>query len=229
MKITSIEPSRRQSDHWHVSLDGRYAFTLDGAAVVVEGLSVGQDLSEAEIARLRATAAERRVMDAALRFLESRPRSRAEVRRRLLAPHPRRDPIPPELAERVLDRLAEMGLLDDHAFAEYWVEQRERISPRAAYALTQELRQRGVDAPTAAQAADPEHDAERALAAGRARLRSLRGADYATFRTKLGQFLLRRGFSYGVAREAIRTLWEETAGERPQADDEELEDVDDEE
>jgi regulatory protein len=218
-KITAIEPSKRVPDHWHVSLDGAYAFTLTGAAVVAERLAVGQELSKAEVARLRSTAEEGRVLDSALRFLTSRPRSRTEVRRRLLRPHPKRAPVPPELAERVLDRLDQMGLLNDEQFAGYWAEQRERFRPRAAYAITQELRQRGVDAATAAGAADPEGDAERALAAGRQRLRALRNADEQTFRTKLGQFLLRRGFSYGTAREAIRTLWDETSGERL-ADDE---------
>jgi regulatory protein len=218
-KITAIEPSKRVPDHWHISLDGAYAFTLGGGAVVAERLSIGQELSAAEVTRLRATAEEGRVMDAALRFLAARPRSRAEVRRRLLQPRPKRQPIAPELAERVLDRLDQMGLLNDEQFAEYWAEQRERFSPRAAYAITQELRQRGVDAATAAGAADPEDDAARALAAGRQRLRALRGADEQTFRVKLGQFLLRRGFSYGIAREATRTLWEETTGTRPSDDE----------
>jgi regulatory protein len=38
------------------------------------------------------------------------------------------------------------------------------------------------------------------------------GADYETFRTRMGQFLQRRGFSYGVNREAVRVLWAEAGG-----------------
>jgi regulatory protein len=218
--ITTIEPHRTLPDRWHVSLDGTYAFSLDGATVVAGGLTIGRTLSGDEIEQLRGLAEESRVLDAALRFLESRPRSRAEVRRRLLRPHPRRAPIAPELADRVLDRLTHMGLLDDQAFAEYWVEQRERFSPRGAYALSQELRQRGVDLSTAEKVAEPERDAERALASGRTAARRLRGVDYPTFRNRLGQYLLRRGFGYSVARETIRVLWEELAGERTDENDE---------
>ena len=62
------------------------------------------------------------------------------------------------------------------------------------------------------QASSSDRDEERALAAGRQRLRSLSPThppSYEDFRTRLGQFLLRRGFSYGIARRVVRQLWEE--------------------
>jgi regulatory protein len=118
-----------------------------------------------------------------------------------------------------------MNLLDDRAFAEFWAEQRERFSPRAAYAVSQELRARGVDRDTAEAAVDPEGDAERALEAGRARARGMTSLDYPTFRSRLGSFLLRRGFSYGIVRDTMRALWEETHGDHPNTDDEDDEDI----
>ena len=126
------------------------------------------------------------------------------MRRRLLRPSPRRAPPPADVVERALDRLERLGYLNDAEFAAYWAEQRERFSPRSARAVRQELRQRGVDAETAAASADPDDDEQRAIAAGRKRLRSLDQADYQTFYTRMGGFLQRRGFSYGVARVAIR-------------------------
>lgn len=220
MRITAIEPHRKHPDEWHISVDGAYLFTLDGATVVAEGLTLGHELSPADVGRLRAVAEERRTFDAALAFLASRPRSRAEVRRRLLQRRPNREQRDAEVVDRVLARLERMNLLDDHAFAEFWVEQRERFSPRAAHAVKGELRQRGVDRETADAAVDDERDEERALEAGRQRARSLTRLDYPTFRTRLGSFLLRRGFGYGIVRDAVRTLWEELHGSDPNdADD----------
>jgi regulatory protein len=219
MHITALTPHSRNPDEWHISLDGEYAFTLDGTTVVAEGIAMGRELTPANVERLRAAAEERRVFDAALRFLASRPRSRAEVRRRMLQRRPNRPDRAPEVVDRVLERLERMNLLDDRAFAEFWVEQRERFSPRAAYAVSQELRQRGVDRDTADAAIDEEQDAERALAAGRAKVHSFATLDYQTFRTRLGSFLQRRGFSYGVARDTVRQLWEETHGDRPGEDE----------
>ncbi|MGE5335601.1 MAG: regulatory protein RecX [Nitrososphaerota archaeon] len=215
MKITALDPSPRRPDWWHVSIDGAYAFSLDGATVVEESLAPGLALSENDVARLRVLAEESRLMDAALSFLTVRPRSRAEVRRRLLQPRRNRPTPPAEAVDRVLDRLAEKRLLDDREFADYWVEQRERFSPRSSYALAQELRQRGVDRDTADAVVDAERDSQRALDAARTRLRALTSADYETFRAKLTAFLQRRGFSYGIARETVRSLWEETRGKSP--------------
>jgi regulatory protein len=216
--ITGIQPHRRRSDEWHISLDGVYAFTIDGATLVAEGLAVGIELSDDDIMRLRAAADERRIYDAALSFLTARPRSRAEVRRRLQRPRPSH-PVPaPEVIDRVLTRLERLGLLDDRQFSDFWVEQRERFSPRAASAVRFELRQRGVAREITDSAVDAEQDEERALAAGRQKLRSLGGLDYETFRTRLGPFLLRRGFSYAIARQVTKTLWEEEYGDTPDDD-----------
>ena len=221
MKITAIEPQQRHPDRYNIALDGRFALGMDGALLVAEGLCVGQELSAADVERLAGREEERRLFDAAVRFLAPRPRSRAEVRRRLLAPRPNR-PLPSrEGVERILDRLESMELLNDHEFAGFWVENRERFSPRSARALGQELRQKGVARETAEQVSDPERDADRALAAARQRLHTLRRLEYEAFRTRLGQFLLRRGFSYGIARETVRLLWEELHGDAATAGDDE--------
>jgi regulatory protein len=89
-----------------------------------------------------------------------------------------------------------------------------------------ELRQRGVAREITEEVVDAEQDEERALAAGRQRLRSLGRLDYEAFRERLGPFLLRRGFSYAIARQATKTLWEEAHGAAP---DDETDDTLDEE
>jgi len=80
------------------------------------------------------------VLDAAARFLETRSRSVAEVRRRLTTAGYR-----PELVEGAITRLAELGMLDDEAFARTWVESRDRARPRGERALRDELRLKGID------------------------------------------------------------------------------------
>jgi regulatory protein len=219
MKITALEPQARHPDRYNLALDGHFALGLDASIVLAEGLTVGRDLTDEEVARLRGSEDERQLLEAAMRFLAPRPRSRAEVRSRLLRPHPRRATPGVEAVERILDRLQQLELLDDRQFAGFWIENRERFSPRSARALGQELRQRGVARETVEEVSDPDRDDERALAAGRQRLRSVAGLDYEAFRARLGGFLLRRGFSYGVVRAAVRALWEESRGSAPEDDD----------
>jgi regulatory protein len=78
-------------------------------------------------------------MDAAARYLEARPRSISETRTRLSGAG-----YPGPLVEQVLQRLVELGYLDDLAFARAWVESRDRAHPRGESALRRELERKGV-------------------------------------------------------------------------------------
>jgi regulatory protein len=80
------------------------------------------------------------VFEAALRFLEARSRSVAEVRRRLTGAGYRGD-----LVDAAIQRLLELGMLDDEAFARAWVESRDRARPRGERAMRSELGLKGVD------------------------------------------------------------------------------------
>jgi regulatory protein len=72
--------------------------------------------------------------------LEARSRSAAEVRRRLTGAGYRED-----LVAAAIERLAELGVLDDEAFARAWVESRDRARPRGERALRSELFRKGID------------------------------------------------------------------------------------
>ncbi len=79
------------------------------------------------------------VVDAALRFLETRARSAQETRQRLLTAGYR-----PDLVEVAIERLIELGLLDDEAFARAWLASRDRAHPRGERALRAELLRKGI-------------------------------------------------------------------------------------
>jgi SOS response regulatory protein OraA/RecX len=80
------------------------------------------------------------VTDAAAKFLAVRPRSVAETRRRLRHLGYRHD-----LVDRAVQQLADLGYLDDAAFARAWIDSRDRARPRGAVALRRELGLKGVD------------------------------------------------------------------------------------
>lgn len=164
-------------------------------------------------------------LDIAVRFLGTRPRTRWEVEARL-----RRAGAEAAVVEQVLARLAELGYLDDEAFARWWGEQRDRHRPRGHRLIEAELRARGVPG-AVVEAYRPQH-ADPIRAPGdeglpgseddRARAaleRHLRGRPVPSDRAaigRLGTFLLRRGFDPETARRAIRAA----AADGGQASDE---------
>ncbi len=122
----------------NVYLDGRFALALP--AVEAAKLAVGQLLTDADLEGLRELDAVAKAYDRAVQYLGSRPRSAAEVRRRL-----QKAEIDEETIEAVVARLTEQGYLNDAEFARYWVENRQRFRPKGEQALRQELRRAGVD------------------------------------------------------------------------------------
>ena len=217
MKITALEAQPRRAERRNVFVDGAFALALDEALLLEFGLYVGREVSQADLELWRGADLFPQTLNQALNFITFRPRSREEVRRHLLGRK-----VAPDLTDKVLAKLETLGVLSDQQFAEFWVENREQFNPRSARALGMELRQKGVDRETIDAAVAPERDEERALAAARKKLRGVEQADYQTFRKRLGDYLLRRGFSYAVASATVRQLWAETHQERPEEDEEEV-------
>ncbi len=92
------------------------------------------------------------VMERAGRLLSVRPRSTKELREKLLAAGFGE----PEV-EATLDRLTELGIVDDASFARELAESRNRHGSRSAAAISAELEAKGVD-PDLAQEALAEID-----------------------------------------------------------------------
>ncbi|PSK63248.1 Regulatory protein RecX [Micromonospora sp. MH33] len=136
-----------------------------------------------------------------LRQLAVRPRTRAELAGALA-----KRGISEEVADQVLDRYDEVGIVDDAAFARAWVSSRHTGRGLSRRALANELRQRGVDGEVAGEALDEideETEAETARALVERKLRSARGEPDAVFRRLVGM-LARKGYPAGVAIRAVK-------------------------
>lgn len=205
--ITGLEPQEHDPERISVFVDGRFAIGTTRFHAVSAGLALGQEVSETQLAELAGQDAAERAYDRALRFLSYRPRSRDEIERYF-----HRRGVDAAAAEAALARLERNGLINDAEFAGFWVDNRQRFSPRGTRALRSELRQKGVQAEVIdAALAELPDEAQAAYEAGRRRARSLSQLDQAEFSRKMLAFLQRRGFGYEAARDAIQRLWDEPA------------------
>lgn len=161
-------------------------------------------------------------LDIAVRFLGTRPRTRWELERRL-----RRAGVEDATIETTARRLAELGYLDDAAFARWWGEQRDRHAPRGRRMIEAELRQRGVPREVienyrdehAAPERAPEDESLPSSEADRAKEaleRHLRGRALPNDRKalqRIGMYLMRRGFDAETVRSTIRAAGAEADDE----------------
>jgi regulatory protein len=210
MIISAIERQKRRQRVNVYGDEGRFAFALALHLAQDAGLHTGMELSQAQVNALQDADARHSAYEAALRLLSYRPRSEKEMRRRLA-----RRGIDLRLIDETVRQLRGRGYLDDKAFAQFWTETREATSPRSRRLITHELRAQGVDGETAAAATAAVADEEAAYRAASRRVHAFRSLDYDTFRRRLGGFLVRRGFSYEVARRTTERCWQEAGRNEP--------------
>ncbi|CAL9579328.1 recombination regulator RecX [Streptomyces sp. enrichment culture] len=146
-----------------------------------------------------------------LRLLTGTPRTRKQ-----LADALRKREIPEDVAEAVLSRFEEVGLIDDGAFADAWVESRHHGRGLARRALAQELRTKGVD-PTLIDSAVAQLDSEQEEATARElvarKLRATRGLERDKRLRRLAGMLARKGYPEGLALRVVRQALEEEGEE----------------
>lgn len=202
-KITALVAQKRNKERVNVYIDGEFAFGL--ALIEALKLHKGQTLTDEEIDRLKALDEVEVAHERALNLLSYRPRSTDEVRRKLQESNK----FSENAVDKALEKLERAGLLDDEAFARYWVENRERFSPRSARALRHELRQKGVSDRVVEDAVTSLDEEDAAYRAAQAKLSRYANAEEDEFRKKLGGYLSRRGFSYGTVRDVLDRIWNE--------------------
>jgi regulatory protein len=206
-RITDIKVQRRNRKRVSVYLDGEYGFSL--GVLVAAPLGRGDTLSDEEIEELELRDLIQTAYDRTLKYLAYRPRSSAEISRYL-----RGKGVAKGVSEQVLLRLRASGLVDDTAFAQYWVENRERFRPRGRRLLRQELREKGISNHLIDEALSDVKEGESAYEASLQRVSRWANLDDETFGEKMYSFLRRRGFEYeAIAGTVSRLLQERAEGE----------------
>jgi len=203
-KITALHIGKSRRKRVNVFLDGKFAFSLEAEVAVKEGLQLGQELSASEIEALARSDHFHRCLNAAAHYLSYRPRSEFELEERL-----HRRGFDGDSVEAVLTKLKEQGVVDDMEFAQFWKDNRESFSPRSQWLTKLELRRKGVADDIIDQVTDAIDDDNSAYRVALSKARSLPLSDRQGFRRRLGDYLKRRGFGYGVINHTVERVWQE--------------------
>jgi len=194
-EITEVRERRNRA---RVSVDGKFWAELDAAIAVERGLVEGAALSFEELDRARIAGERPIAMGRALNLLGYRARSEVELRERL-----QRYGYVEETIEGVVDRLGELGYVDDAEFArEKAHEKARRYGPRR---VSVELKKSGVGEDLVREVVEEEFAGRSEVGEARsaaARRYNGRGSD-AEARRVYG-FLVRRGYSAEVCSQVAR-------------------------
>ncbi len=198
--ITALTAQVKNPNRVNVFIDGDFACGL--ALEVAATLQVGRQITQAELEQLDKRDEIHRGRERVLRLLARRPYSSAEISRYL-----RRHQYDDEAIKNIIDDLTDVKLIDDDAFATYWVEQRETFRPRSRLALLQELGQKGIERDIVTEALSDLDEAEAARRVAQKQAGRWRGLPEPDWRTRMTRYLLRHGYPYDLVKDVVTELW----------------------
>ncbi len=201
--MAEITALKNRGGKVEVCIDGKLSFSMSAELASRLSLRVGQFLSTDEIQEVLEAESIERCLAVALRLLSYRPRSRAELKWRLLGRG-----FPDASVDRVLTLLEQERFIDDIAFAYYWIDNRAQFKPRSAKLIGLELRRKGISPEVVSEAIQSLDDEILAYQAGLRKARALARLPQEEFYQRLYSYLRRRGFADGVIRSVVRRLWE---------------------
>lgn len=208
--ITDITPrgsgGRRERK---VTIDGERTLTITEETFIRFGLFDGQAMEQERLQELERADGVSRAMMEARRLVDHRMRTRRELAVRLRSRGRSEDVI-----AEVLDRLENVGLIDDGRFARQWIDERLRKRPAGLSLLRRELFQKGIDAEVVEAAL--EESASREGETGRAYEALCRQShryarlDRDAAHRRMVAFLGRRGFGQAVIYQVVHRVLDET-------------------
>lgn len=221
--VTNMTQGVRDPNRVNVFINGRFDFSLDVAQVVDFQLKVGRRLNAEQLQELRRASEFGKLYQRALEWALTRPHSLKEARDYLKRRKLKRVQLNQARAreekrplsefddatlELVFGRLVERGYLDDQKFAEYYVENRFTRKGASQRRLRSELMKKGVPGSIIANVLeesprDEQDELQKAIAKKRSRYNN----------SKLLAYLVRQGFEYQMAKDAIERSSDEPTPE----------------
>ncbi len=213
MKITSVEPQKKNQHRYNIFLDGSFAFGADEDLVVERRLVVGKEINPDDLEKILSEAEVGKLVERVYGLLNVRYRSEKEIRTYLKQLSFKRklkeqDELSEVVVEELIEKLKRRDLINDLRFAKEWVEARRKSKKKGINALKSELFQKGihreiVDEVLSSEAQEGMDEESLAKEALEKKLRIWNNLPKPEFKQKGIQFLMRKGFNYDIAKQVI--------------------------
>lgn len=146
MTITDIVPKRKGMSALYI--DGEFALKIDTETILISSFSAGDEITDEQLKELIDKSNEKRAKDRALRLISYRDHSKKELNDKV------RRSCDADSAEKAVDRLEELGLVDDEKFARRYAHQLLQVKHLAPRAAKYKLAEKGIDRDLSQQVID---------------------------------------------------------------------------
>lgn len=197
MKVTAIKQQVKNRSRYSIFVDDKYSFSLSELGLINSGLKVDEEIGKERLGELKDTARLDKAYNQALNLIARRMRSAWEIENYL-----KRKGYDPSLSLEILNKLSDLGYVDDFKFAKAWVADRRLLRPTSKRKLQLELRQKRVTDEIIQEALTTDETDEKEVLSqliAKKRKQTKYQDDL-----KLMQYLSRQGFSYDMIKSTIR-------------------------
>jgi regulatory protein len=201
-RITKLTVQKNDQERINIFLDDTFAFGL--SRIIGERLRIGQVLTQPEIDKLLSEDLDETIRKRALSYLSRRARSENELRKELL-----KNGYEEKRIDNTIAELRNSHLLNDEAFSNDWVENRNSLHPRSQRLIALELRHKGITEEIIQESLKNADDDQTAYDLGSRYSRRLAGLKWPDFRKRLSNHLAGKGYDYGVITRVVRQIWNE--------------------
>lgn len=205
--ISGIAYQKKDKRRASIFIANEFAFGVNVATIEKFRLRKGDEISHDLLKELREFDERISAKRAAMKFLNTRRRTRKEVIQKL-----KKDAYLPEVIEEVIAELKEVNLIDDEEFSRAYIHDKRLAKPVSSLQLAMELKRKGVGKDIIEKIlleSDSERsEDDRALSAGEKKweILSRREPDNERRIQKLSAFLGSRGFNYDVVKATVKKL-----------------------
>ena len=201
MLVTDVVKNKH-NDKYSVFIDGDFAFSLSMGDILFFKLEEGNEVSQKTYDYIKNEVVLIKAKNRAASFLGSSKKTEKAVFDKLIE-----SGYDEEICEKVVEELKNYGYINDLDYALSFIEDRLRLNPKGIYGLKTELRQKGVKDSVIEKAIDMAEIDEsiyikQLIIKKRFDLQDMDEKE----KKKLYDFLLRRGFSYGIIKDTIKNF-----------------------
>lgn len=196
MKITAIKQQVKNLERVSIFVDGEYSFSLRLDELVAHKIKNNDELSEADVKRLKKISTDGKLKARALEWVLNRPHSVREF-----GDYLRRKKAEPDLIETWAQEFTSKKYLNDHAFAQWLYELRARAG-KSNRAINAELFKKGITRDISdiifEENIDDEAERVKMLIDKKRKL-----SRYKSNPEKLAQYLVQQGYSWQLVKQAL--------------------------
>lgn len=196
MKVTAITNQVKSQGRYSIFIDGEYGFSLSEGALLESHIVKGMELTSEQLEEFKSLSADDKLYLRTLRLVSMRAKTRGEVELYLHSKG-----ASPSLTETILNKLSNIGLIDDKKYARDYIRNRANLRPTSRLKVRSDLLKRRISEKVIAEALEEEESGDtQALVEI---IRKKRMQSKYKDKLKLMQYLARQGFNYHDIKQAL--------------------------